>query len=401
MDVKTAFLNGYLEEDIYMAQPDGFINKDQQNKVCKLVKSIYGLKQASRSWNLRFNETIKTYGFEQSPDEACVYKLIKDQAVVFLILYVDDILLIGNNVELLTNVKKWLTEHFQMKDLGEASYVLGIKIYRDRTNKLLALSQASYIDKVLARFSMQNSKKGLLPTRHGVSLSKSQCPQTPQEEEDMRRFPYASAVGSLMYAMLCTRPDICYAVGVVSRYQSNPGPAHWIAVKHILKYLRRTKDYMLVYSGSDLNLLGYTDSDFQADKDSCKSTSGSVFTLNGGAVVWRSIKQSSIADSTMEAEYIAASKATKEAIWLKNFLTYLGIVPNMNKPITLYCDNSGAMANSKEPRSHKRGKHIERKYHLIREIVNHRDVVVKKIPTLDNLADPFIKTLTRNCSSNT
>ena len=214
-----------------------------------------------------------------------MYKLVKDQAVVFLILYVDDILLIGNNVELLSNVKKWLTEHFQMKDLGEASYVLGIKIYRDRKNRLLALSQASYVDKVIARFSMQNSKKGLLPTRHGVSLSKSQCPQTPQEEEDMRRFPYASAVGSLMYAMLCTRPDICYTVGVVSRYQSNPGPAHWITVKHILKYLRRTKDYMLVYSGSDLNLLGYTDSDFQADKDSRKSTSGSVFTLNGGAVV--------------------------------------------------------------------------------------------------------------------
>ena len=210
----------------------------------------------------------------------------------------------------------------------------------------------------------------------------------------MRRFPYASAVGSLMYAMLCTRPDICYAVGVVSRYQSNPGPAHWIAVKHILKYLRRTKDYMLVYSGSDLNLLGYTDSDFQADKDSRKSTSGSVFTLNGGAVVWRSIKQSSIADSTMEAEYIAASEAAKEAVWLKNFLTDLGIVPNMDKPVTLYCDNSGAVANSKEPRSHKRGKHIERKYHLIREIVNRGDVVVKKIPTLDNLADPFTKTLT-------
>ena len=173
MDVKTAFLNGYLEEDIYMAQPDGFINKDQQNKVCKLVKSIYGLKQASRSWNLRFNETIKTYCFKQSPDEACVYKLIKDQAVVFLILYVDDILLIGNNVELLSNIKKWLTEHFQIKDLREASYVLKIKIYRDRTNKLLALSQVSYVDKVLARFFMQNSKKGLLPTRHGVSLSKS------------------------------------------------------------------------------------------------------------------------------------------------------------------------------------------------------------------------------------
>ena len=147
----------------------------------------------------------------------------------------------------------------------------------------------------------------------------------------MRRIPYASAVGSLMYAMLCTRPDICYAVGVVSRFQSNPGPEHWMAVKHILKYLRRTRDYMLVYSSGDLNLLGYTDSDFQADKDSRKSTSGSVFTLGGGAVVWRSIKQSSIADSTMEAEYIAASEAAKEAIWLKNFLRDLKIVPGVDK----------------------------------------------------------------------
>ena len=135
-----------------------------------MLKSIYGLKQASRSWNLRFDETIKTYGFEQNVDEPCVYKLINVQTAVFLVLYADDILPIGNNVVKLSKVKNWLAEQFQMKDLGNASYVLGIQILRDRKNKLLALSQASYIDKVLARFSMQNSKKGLLPTRHGVSL---------------------------------------------------------------------------------------------------------------------------------------------------------------------------------------------------------------------------------------
>ena len=143
-----------------------------------------------------------------------------------------------------------------MKDLGEASYILGIQIIRDRKNKLLALSQASYIDKVLARFSMQDSKKGLLPTQHGIILSKEQCPKTPQDEEDMKRIPYASTVGSLMYAMLCTRFDICYAVGIVSRYQSNPRMGHWIAVKHILKYLRRTRDYMLMYLGGDLYPIG-------------------------------------------------------------------------------------------------------------------------------------------------
>ena len=281
-----------------------------------------------------------------------------------------------------------------MKDLGEAQFVLGIQIIRNRKNKTLALSQASYIDKMLIRYKMQDSKKGLLPFRHGVHLSKEQSPKTPQEVEDMKHIPYASAVGSLMYAMLCTRPDICYAVGIVSRYQSNPGRTHWTAVKNILKYLRRTRDYMLMYGAKDLILTGYTDSDFQTDVDTRKSTSGSVFTLNGGAVIWRSIKQGCIADSTMEAEYVAACEAAKESVWLRKFLTDLEVVPNMHLPVTLYCDNSGAVANSKERRSHKRGKHIQRKYHLIKEIVQRRDVIVTHIASKHNIADPFTKPLT-------
>ena len=164
MDVKTAFLNGYLDESIYMMQPEGFIVEGQEQKVCKLLRSIYGLKQASRSWNLSFDETIKTFGFKKNVDEPCVYKHIKENKVVFLVLYVDDILLIGNDIGLLSDVKKWLVEKFQMKDLGQESYVLGIQIIRDHKNRLLAVSQASYIDKVLAWFSMQNSKKGQLPT---------------------------------------------------------------------------------------------------------------------------------------------------------------------------------------------------------------------------------------------
>jgi hypothetical protein len=150
---------------------------------------------------------------------------------------------------------------------------------------------------------------------------------------------------------------------------------------------------MSVYSSGDLELRGYTDSDFQADKDSRKSTSGSVFTLGGAAVVWRSVKQTSVADSTVEAEYIAASEAAKEAVWMKKFLTELEVVPALEKPIVIYCDNSGAVANSKDPRNHKRTKHVERKYHLIRDIVSRGDVDVVKILTDDNLADPFTKTL--------
>ncbi|KAK0592998.1 hypothetical protein LWI29_028837 [Acer saccharum] len=355
MDVKTAFLNGSLDESIYMMQPEGFIEKSQVDKVCKLQKSIYGLKQASRSWNIRFDQAVKGFGFIQNPDEPCVYKRIKGDKLVFLILYVDDILLIGNDVGVLTSVKERLAKQFDMKDLGEASFILGIQVIRDRKNRTIALSQASYIDKILSRFSMQDSKKGMLPFRHGIKLSKEQVPKNEHEEQFMSRVPYASAVGSLMYAMLCTRPDICFAVGIVSRFQSKPGPDHWTAVKHIFKYLKRTRDNMLVYSGGDLVPVGYTDSDFQSDSDSRKSTSGAVFTIGGGAVIWRSIKQSCISNSTMEAEYVAACEAAKEAVWLRQFLIDLEVVPNANKQITIYCDNSGAVANSKEPRSHKRG----------------------------------------------
>ncbi|XP_052193821.1 secreted RxLR effector protein 161-like [Diospyros lotus] len=181
---------------------------------------------------------------------------------------------------------------------------------------MLGLSQSSYIDKILVRFSMDQCKGALIPFRHGLGLSSRDCPKTEEEKARMSRIPYASAVGSLMYAMLCTWPDICFAVGMISRFQSNPGEAQWQAVKHILKYLKATKDYMLVYRADDLVPVGYTDSDFQADKDERKSTNGYVFTLSGGAISWRSIKQSCIADSTMEAEYVAASEASKEAVWL-------------------------------------------------------------------------------------
>jgi len=181
---------------------------------------------------------------------------------------VDDILLIGNDIPMLEATKSSLGKSFSMKDLGEAAYILGIKIYRDRSKRLIGLSQDTYIDKVLKRFNMQDSKKGFLPMSHGVSLCKSQCPSTPDEQEKMSAIPYASAIGSIMYAMLCTRPDIAYALSVASRYQSNPGEAHWVAAKNILKYFRRTKDKFLVYGGQEeLVVSGYTDASFQTDKD--------------------------------------------------------------------------------------------------------------------------------------
>ncbi|KAJ9551125.1 hypothetical protein OSB04_015170 [Centaurea solstitialis] len=396
MDVKTAFLNGKLDEDVYMAQPEGFVHAKYPDKVCKLKRSIYGLKQASRSWNLCFHEKVKEFGFSRSEDESCVYVKASGSNVVFLVLYVDDILLIGNNVPMLQDVKIWLGKCFAMKDLGNAAYILGIRIYRDRTKRLIGLSQSTYLDKILKKFNMSESKKGYLPMQHGIRLSKNQCPSTSEELDRMSRIPYASAIGSIMYAMTCTRPDVSFALSMVSRYQGNPGESHWTAVKNILKYLRRTKDVFLVYGGKDeLRVTGYTDASFQTDRDDSRSQSGWVFLLNGGAVTWKSSKQDTVADSTCESEYIAASEAAKEAAWLKNFIGDLGVVPSISEPIEIFCDNEGAVALTKEPKDHGKSKHIERKYHFVRHKVEEKQIVVSRVPTEENPADPFTKALTR------
>ena len=194
-----------------------------------------------------------------------------------------------------------------------------------------------------------------------------------------------------MYAMLCTRQDVAFVLSVTSRFQANPGESHWEAMKCILKYLRKTKDLFLVYGGEELKLQGYIDSSFQPDPDDSRSTSGFLFTLNGRAVYWKSSKQPTTADSTTKAEYITASDAAKEAVCLKKFITDLGVVPTISDPIPLLCDNNGAIAQAKEPRSHQKSKHILRRFHLIREIIATGDVAVERVPSTDNVVDPLTK----------
>ncbi|GKD52750.1 hypothetical protein Tco_1281726 [Tanacetum coccineum] len=244
---------------------------------------------------------------------------------------------------------------------------------------------------------MENSKKGNLPLHHGIKISNDLCPVTDEELDKMSRVPYASAIGSIMYAMTCTRPDVSFALSMVSRHQQNPGEGHWTAVKNILKYLRNTKDRFLVYGGEkELRVTGYCDAGWQTDKDDSRSQSGWVFLLNGGAVTWRSSKQNTVADSTCESEYIAASEASKEAIWMKNFIGDLGVVPTVQDPIEIFCDNESAVALTKEPKDHGKSKHIDRKYHFVRSKVAEGHVIVKDIRSEDNPADPFTKALAKS-----
>ncbi|GJS15721.1 retrotransposon protein, putative, ty1-copia subclass, partial [Tanacetum coccineum] len=241
MDVKTAFLNGYLSEEVYMEQPKGFVNQKYPNQVCKLKRSIYGLKQSSRQWNKRFDNEIKKFGFTQNRDEPCVYLKASESNVTFLILYVDDILIMENNIPMLQDVKSYIGMCFAIKDLGEAAYIFGIKIYRDRSQQLIGLYQSAFIEKILKRFYIENSKPESILMQEKLRLSKSQGATTPAKLKRMQNVPYASAVGSIMYDVRCTRPDAAFAQNITSRFQQNLSDLHWTAVKNILKYLRNTK----------------------------------------------------------------------------------------------------------------------------------------------------------------
>ncbi|RVW65936.1 Retrovirus-related Pol polyprotein from transposon TNT 1-94 [Vitis vinifera] len=370
MDVKTAFLNGDIDETIYMVQPENFVSEDSKNMVCKLTKSIYGLKQASRQWYFKFHQIIVSYGFEANLMDECVYHKFSGSKYIFLVLYVDDILLATNDISILHDTKRFLSKHFEMKDLSDASFVLGIQIHRDRSRGILGLSQRTYIDKVLQRYGMQNSKPGDTPVAKGDKFSLNQCPKNSLESQEMQKIPYASAVGSLMYAQVCTRPDIAYIVGMLGRYLSNPGMDHWRAAKRVMRYLQRTKEYMLTYRRLDqLELIGYSDSDFAGCQDSRRSTSGYIYLLAGGAISWRSAKQTLVTSSTMEAEFVACYEASNQGIWLRNFVTGLRVLDGIERPLKIFCDNKSAVLYSNNNRSSTKSKYIDIKFLVVKEKV--------------------------------
>ena len=393
MDVKTAFLNGDLSEEIYMKQPDSFVVEGQEHKVCRLKKSIYGLKQASRQWYLKFHNAITNFGFVMMHEDHCVYLYHSKSKFAILTLYVDDILMASDCLSLLKTIKEWLSSTFDMKDMGEAAYILGVKILRNRQARLLALSQESYIDKVLARFNMTNSKPMSSPLAPDCNVSEAMCPSTPQEKEDMKKVPYLNAIGSLMYAMLCTRPDISQAVGLLARYSSNPGPQHWKCIKRILRYLKGTKDYWLCYQSNKPDLHGYSDADWGGDRDSCKSTSGYIFLLNNGAISWSSKKQTCTALSTMEAEFVSSAAAVQEALWIGYFMRSLESIISIERPITIFCDSMAALAYTKDPKYHGKTKHIGMKYHFVRDAIQEGEVKLEYISTALMVADPLTKPL--------
>ena len=355
MDVKTAFLNGDLEEEIYMEQPEGFVSPGQAGKVCRLVKSLYGLKQAPMKWHKKFDHVVFANGFKANECDSCVYykEYYRDNedGYVMITLYVDDLLIAGSNDKVIKSTKDMLKSRFDMKDMGLADVILGVKI--SRTSEGLALSQPHYVDKILERFSKDDNQIAKTPVDMTLHLSKNKGVGVSQLE-------YSRIIGSLMYLMSCTRPDIAYSISKLSRFTSNPGADHWKAITRVLKYLRGTRDYGLSYGRYPAVLEGYTDANWISSKKALKSTSGYVFTLAGEAVSWKSSKQTVITHSTMEAEFVALDKCAQEAEYLRQFLED---IPRWPKPVTaigLHCDSQSAIGRAQSVMYKGQSRHIRR-----------------------------------------
>ena len=381
LDIKTAFLNGELEEEVWTMQPPGY-EEGSGSLACRLHKALYGLKQAPRAWHQRLQSELEAIGFSACPADPALF--IKDgSTTVYLLTYVDDLLLASGDSGELQSVKQRLMGAFDARDLGEATYFLGMDIIRDRGNRTIKLAQGRLTVDLLTKFDMAEVRTLSTPLNTSTRLVKE------GEPLDRQANGYAQLVGSLMYLSVCTRPDIAQAVGALARYMAAPTVAHWQAAKGVLRYLAGTADYGIIY-GRTLGLDVYCDADYAGDIDTRRSTTAYVFIMNGGAISWSSRLQQTVAASTTEAEYMAAAATVKEALWLRTLLSCLG---QSSETIAIKADSQSAIKLLKNPVFSMRSKHIDVIYHFARERVARKDVSFTYIKTDDMVADMLTKPL--------
>lgn len=387
-DVKTAFLNGCISEEIYMKIPEG-IKVTSKNKVCRLKKSLYGLKQASRVWSSTFDSFLKRFYFIPSKADPCVYIGNIESEKVYLIIYVDDGLILAKSKEILHDILIELKSAFKIT-YNEAKVYVGIEIHRNVETKTIFINQSSYVKRILKRFNMLDAKTKEIPADLGMALY-----STGEVEEYENCIPYRQALGSLMFLANATRPDIAFIINYLSRFMSKYNEQHWRAIKNVLRYLKGTVDYGILYDGSieSIQVQGYSDSDYAGDLDTRRSTSGYIFMLSKGAITWGSLRQRTVSLSTMEAEYIAACEATKEALWIKQFLHDNERL--CDDIITINIDNQSAIKFIKNPELHRRSKHIDVRYHFIRDKYANNDININYIPSKEQLADILTKVLSK------
>jgi hypothetical protein len=382
LDVKNAFLHGTLKEEVYMAQPQGYVDSSHPHYVCKLHKSIYGLKQAPRAWFESFTTQLLHLGFIASTADSSLFIYHHHTVIAYLLLYVDDIVLTSNSTSFLDGLILQLRKVFDIKDLGPLHYFLGLQV--SRTTDTLHVTQTKYASDLLVKHQMVDSKPAKTPSSPNTRLS--------LHEGDLLSDPhgYRSLVGALHY-LTFTRPDISFAVHQVCQYMAAPTTTHLSAAKRILRYIKGTLFHGIAFTPGPLTLSVYSDADWAGDPDDRRSTSGLLVYLGSNPITWSAKKQATVSRSSTESEYRALATASAEVCWLRTLLKDLGIY--LSQPPILWCDNVSALAIASNPVFHARTKHIEVDFHFIRERVLRKDLVVKFVSTIDQLADIFTKSL--------
>nr|AAL58228.1 putative gag-pol polyprotein [Oryza sativa Japonica Group]ABF96256.1 retrotransposon protein, putative, unclassified [Oryza sativa Japonica Group] len=368
LDVKSAFLNGYLDEEIYVEQPEGFSVQGGENKVFRLKKALYGLKQAPRVWYSQIDKYFIQKGFAKSISEPTLYINKTGTDILIVSLYVDDLIYTGNSEKMMQDFKRDMMHTYEMSDLGLLHYFLGMEVHQ--SDEGIFISQRKYAENILKKFKMDNCKSVTTP------LLPNEKQKARDGADKVDPTIYRSLVGSLLY-LTATRPDIMFAASLLSRYMSSPSQLNFTAAKRVLRYIKGTADYGIWYKPvKESKLIGYTDSDWAGCLDDMKSTSGYAFSLGSA-----------------EAEYVAASKAVSQVVWLRRIMEDLG--EKQYQPTTIYCDSKSAIAISENPVSHDRTKHIAIKYHYIREAVDRQEVKLEFCRTNEQLADIFTKALSK------
>ena len=385
-DVKSAFLNGELEEEVYVSQPKGFIISGKEEQVYKLNKALYGLKQAPRAWYAKIDSYFLQNGFERSKNEPTLYTKRQDKNFLFVCLYVDDMIYMGSSSSLIDEFQVCMKKEFEMTDLGLLNYFLGIEVKQVEAG--VFISQRKYAMDLLKRFNMMNCKT--VPTPMNTNEKLQVDDGTGWVDEKLFR----SMVGGLIY-LTHTRPDIALSVGIVSRFMHSPSKHHFGAAKRIIRYVAGTVDLGIwYYHVSSFKLIGFTDSDWAGCIEDRKSTSGYMFSLGSGAISWSSKKQATTALSSSEAEYMVATSSACQAIWLRRVLIDLG--QEQFEETEIYCDNKAAIALSKNPVYHGRTKHIDIRAHFIRDLVAEGTIILKYCGMDEQVADILTKPLPRN-----
>jgi hypothetical protein len=398
VDFTSTYLNGEIEEEVFMEVPSEFYDilsekesrKFRGNKVCLIRKALYALKQSGRQWYKKLDEKLKQQKLKPLNSDPCVYINKEDGNIVIVVIYVDDLMVASDNLRKLQRLKSELSKSFEMKDLGPLSFCLDIEFTQDVEKQTITMSQSRYIKETLSRFNMENCKGVTTPINPNEKLSKEMCPKTEEEQKAVEKLPYQSLVGSLMYLAVSTRPDIAHAVSMLSQFNTNFGEQHWRAAKRVLRYLKNTENLGLMFKKSGQELVGYADADWGSSVDDRRSYTGYVFNFANAAVSWESRKQRTVAMSSTEAEYMALSESTKEAILLRRFLFEV-----LDQPSTtiIFNDNQGAGQLSKNHMFHNRTKHVDIRHHFIREAVERGDIKVEYLPTDQMPADVLTKGL--------